>query len=362
MVIQGLTGSIIEFEPELDRVFHSHLAYVKPTDQRLSLTEITGSVSRQTGGQSVVAYIPSLSPELSAEVLLSSGVAYVNQYTGEVLGVRARGQTFLGYVRALHVRLGAGAVGRNILRWSAVAALFSAISGLYLWWPIKRIAIQVSQGPRRFWFDLHSAIGVCSLLPLVFLAASGVILGFEDQAASLIYKLTNSGPTQILHSAPGATAGTRLIDADSAVAIARERVPGAIPTRVQMPQYGGLYRIELLNRKDRIAGSRNLVALDPKDGSVISLSRSADLSRGDWLLAANEAVHTGEILGLPTRILAFLASTVVVVQALSGAFIWLYRKKILPAASRLAAKEAPYDSSNSRRVAIDRECGDKCDR
>ena len=330
MVIQGITGSIMAFEPELDRAFHSDLSYVRPGAEVLSIREITSAVSRQLGGEPVVAYEASLSPELSCEVLLPSGIAYVDQYDGKVLGVRVRGQTFLGYVRALHVRLAGGAAGRNILRWSAVAALLSAISGFYLWWPIKRMSIRVSErASRRFWFDLHSTVGICSLLPLTLLAATGVALGFEDQAASLIYKITHSAPTQISHAARNATSRTSVIDADAAVAIARSVVPGAVPYRVQMPQYGGLYRVELLYPNDRIAGSRNVVALDPANGTVVSWSRSADLSRGDWILAANEAVHTGSILGMPTRVLASLFSLTVFVQAVSGAFVWLHRKRIL---------------------------------
>ena len=339
MVVQGITGSIMAFEPELDRTFHPHLAYVRPGAEVLSLKDITDAVSRQRGGEPVVAYEPSLSPELSCEMLLPSGVAYVNQYTGKVLGVRVRGQTFLGYVRALHVRLGFGAIGRNVLRWSAVAALLSAISGLYLWWPIKRMSIHVSGGTRRFWFDLHCVIGICSLLPLTLLAASGVVLGFESQAASLIYRITQSAPTQVSRSARKPTTGTWLIDADAAVAIARSRMPGAVPYRVQMPQYGGLYRVDLMYLNDRVAGSRNVVALDPSDGAVVLLNRSADLSRGDWILAANEALHTGSILGMPTRVLASLSSLIVFVQALSGAFIWLHRNRILRAAIRSATEE-----------------------
>jgi len=332
MVIQGLTGSIIAFEPELDRAFHPHLSYIKPQGQSLPIKEITDAVSRQLGGEAIVAYAPSLSPDISSEVFLASGVAYVDQYTGELLGVRARGQTFLGYVRALHVRLGLGTIGRNILRWSAVAALFSAVSGLYLWWPIKRMSVRARDESRRFWFDLHNVIGIYSLLPLALLAVSGVILGFEDQAASLIYKLTRSGPTQISHSPHKTTVGTAFVNADDAVAIARSHMPGAVPYRVQMPRYGGLYQVGLLYPQDKIAGSRNVVVLDPVDGTVVSFGRASDLSRGDWILAANEAVHTGEILGLPSRVVACLASMFIGVQALSGAFIWLYRNRILQTA------------------------------
>lgn len=339
MVIQGITGSILEFEPELDRLLHPHLAYVTPGERPLSLQEIGANVSRDLGGEPVVAYVYSLCPDLSFEVLLPTGVAYVNQYTGKVLGVRTRGQTFLGVVRALHTRLGFGKIGREISRWSAVAALFSAVSGLYLWWPLKRITIRRKSGPRRFWFDVHNVIGICSLGPLALLAVTGVVLGFEQQAASVIYRFTRSGPTQIARSRPKVLLGEASIDPDRAVTIARSQMPGALVDRVQMPAYGGFYRIELENPRDRVAGERNSIAVDPSDGSVVSFSRSESLSAGDRLLAANEAVHTGNILGWPSRILAALVSTMLVVQALSGLFIWLHRNRILYVSRRSAEKE-----------------------
>jgi len=331
IMIQGITGSILAFEPELDRAFHAHLTYVRPESQSLPLSKLGESVSQQLGGERVVAYAPSTSSNISFEVLLPSGVAYVNQHTGELLGVRARGQTFLGYVKALHVRLGDGAIGKNILRWSAVAALVSVISGLYLWWPMRRISIRAKGDFRRFSFDLHNVVGIYSMVPLTLLAASGIILGFEDQAAFLIYHLTQSNPTQVVSRLPYVAATAKpFIDVDAAVTIARSLMPGTVPYRVQMPQYGGLYRVELLDPKDRITGSRNVVALNPVDGAVVSISRAADLSRGDWILAANEAVHTGDILGLPSRIVACLTSIFVVIQALSGAFIWFFRSRTRP--------------------------------
>lgn len=333
MVIQGITGSIMAFEPELDRAFHPHLAYIRPGTRVLSLKQISDSVSRQLGGEPIVAFGPSLSAELTYEVLLPSGIAYVNQYTGQVLGVRVRGQTLLGYIRDFHVRLGVGAIGRDVLRGSAVAALISVLSGLYLWWPTKRIRIRLAGDSRRFWLDMHSVVGICSVIPLALLAASGLVLGFEDQAAALIHKLAEPRPAPVLRPQRRATSGTPMIEPDAALAIACSRIPGAVPYRIQMPQYGGLYRIELVDLQDRVAGSRNVVALDPTDGTIVSLSRSADLSRADWILAANEAVHTGSILGLPGRVVASLASMIIFLQAISGALIWFHRNRILPGSS-----------------------------
>lgn len=336
MVIQGLTGAIMEFEPELDRAFHAHLSYIKPRGQALPASQIIGAVRQQLNNEPIVAYVPALSPDLSTEVLLPSGIAYVNQYTGEVLGLRSRGQTFLGRVRSLHVRLGAGSTGKTVLCWSAVAMLISAASGLYLWWPVKRIGIHTKDGPRRFWGDLHSVIGICSLLPLTLLAATGVIIGFEPQFAPLIYRLAQSRPMKTPSSPREVHPEGNTISVDAALGIAHSLMPGAAPSRVQMPQYGGLYRVEMSYPQDRIAGSRNVVAIDPFDGSVVSLTRSSDLSRGDWIMAANEAIHTGVVFGLPGRIIASLASLAVFVQACSGAFIWLYRKRILVPAIRVA--------------------------
>jgi uncharacterized iron-regulated membrane protein len=249
MVILGVTGSIMEFEPELDRSFHPQLSYIMPGSQVLSLSEIGHAVSRRFGGEPVVAYSLSLSPNLSSQVLLPSGIAYVNQYTGKVLGERARGQTFLGYVRSLHIRLASGDVGRNILKWSAIAMLFSLASGLYLWWPIKRVHIRGKWGSRRLWFDLHNAIGVLlSLLPLALLAATGTVLGFEDQLAPVVYRLTGSQPIPATRSPlrePAEEAATT-ITPDQAVAIARAYMPGALPYWVQMPKYGGVYQIAFM--------------------------------------------------------------------------------------------------------------------
>ncbi len=340
-MILGVTGSIMEFEPELDRLLHPQLSYVTPRKKVLSLGEIGNMVSRKFSGESVVAYSPSLSPSLSTQVILPSGIVYVDQYTGEVLGERARGQTFLGYVRALHVRLGSGDIGRNILKWSAIAMLMSLASGLYLWWPIKQIRVRGKWGSRKFWFNLHSAIGILSLLPLAMLATTGAVLGFNEQLAPMIYRMTDSHPIQVSRSAirEGAPDATS-ITPDEAVSIAQACVPNASPYRVQMPEYGGTYQIALVNAHDKVTGDRNLVVLDRHRGNVVSLTRSSDLSRGDRILALNEAIHTGSAFGMPGRITACLASITVFAQASSGLLMWLYRKKIIPSAGRFVKGES----------------------
>jgi uncharacterized iron-regulated membrane protein len=209
--------------------------------------------------------------------------------------------------------------------------LLSLASGLYLWWPMKQIRIRGKWGDRQLWLDLHNAIGIFLLLPLVMLAATGTALGFEEQLAPLIYKLTRSTPNNttrapVREPEPGATP----ITPDEAVAIARIQMPGAEAYRVQMPKYGGLYVVALRYPQDRITGGANQVVLDSYHGNVVSLSRASDLTSGDRILATIEAIHTGSIWGMPSRIVVWVASTMVLVQASSGLFLWLYPCRITP--------------------------------
>lgn len=325
MVILGVTGSIIEFEPELDRVFHPHLSFITPGSRILSLSEMGDAVSQRFGGEPVVAYLPSLSPGLSYQVVLPRGIVYVNQYTGEVLGLRERGQTFLGYVRALHVRLAFGSVGKNIVRWSGAAMVFSLVSGLYLWWPTKQVRVRGDWRSRLFLFDLHNSVGIFSFLVLTLLAVTGTVIGFEDQLAPLIYKLTSSAQLQTTYAAiPEPTPGALPITPDQAVTIARTRIPGAVPYRVQMPKYGSLYQVALQSPNDGIGSGRNVVALDPF-GNLVSLTRSGDLSTGERVLGINQALHTGVILGTPGRVAVALASAMVAPQVFSGLLLWRRR-------------------------------------
>ena len=214
--------------------------------------------------------------------------------------------------------------------------LFSLASGLYLWWPLKRVRIRAGWRDRLFWFDLHNALGIFFLLPLLVLAVTGTIIGFEDQAAPLINKLSGSTTLNFTQTRPRPepSPDATPITPDKAVAIARAEIPGAIPYRVQMPRFGGLYRVTLRSPQDRIMGDRNAVEVDPYSGSVIFSRHSRDSSTAERILAINEGIHTGNVFGVPSRIIACLASIALPLQAFSGLLMWLRRNKILRAADR----------------------------
>src|SRR5436190_12728255 len=91
VVILGLTGSIMAFEPEIDHLLHAHLSYVAAGEQPLNLAQISSVIAKAFPGEAISGYTLSSAPDLSYQVSLKRGSVYVNQYTGEVLGVRAGG-------------------------------------------------------------------------------------------------------------------------------------------------------------------------------------------------------------------------------------------------------------------------------
>ena len=164
----------------------------------------------------------------------------------------------------------------------------------------------------------------------MLLAATGTVIGFEDQVSRFLEKIS---PPRVSEKNQ-VTAAVKLDEApritpDEAVAIARVQLPGAIAYRVQMPRYGGLYVIALEYAQNRVTGKRNFISLDPENGKIVSAQMSSDFSFGARFLAANGAIHNGSIWGMPSRIVAALASIVLPIQVVSGLLIWLRRKGIL---------------------------------
>jgi len=322
VIILGLTGSIMAFETEFDRLLHRKLAYVAPGAHALSLVEIGTTVAKSFPGERIQAYFPSTAPELSCYVIVEkSGGVYLNPYTGQILGVRPNKREFLDYVHQLHLRLGwqrQGDPGKKIMSWVGVAMLFLLLSGLFLWWPVKRVTIQRGASGRRLWFDLHNAVGIFSLLFLMTLTITGIMIGFEQSTNPMLYKITGSQPSAMPKTFPPAPPGAVPISVDQALETARNALPGATPFAIFVPGPKGAYRIALRYPEDRTSGGRSRVLVDQYTGGVLFSEGSRTAPAGARVAITNRAIHTGDIFGIPSKAVMSLASLLLVLQCASG--------------------------------------------
>lgn len=336
IAILGVTGSIMAFEPEIDHLVHWKLAHVTPRGRALSLAEIGAAVAKAIPGERIVDYGIGASPGLSYQVVTARRhLLYVNPYTAEVLGMATGPDAvtrFLGNVHQFHLRLlimphGSGSdPGKKIMSWAGAAMLFLLLSGLYLWWPLKRVSVQRGGPPRRFWFDLHNTTGIFSFAFLLILTLTGIAIGFDDSAVPLFYKITGSQPLQAPRIQVNPPRDARPIAPDRALEIARGALPGVLPFDINVPGPRGAYTIRARFPEDLTPGGRSIVIVDQYTGSVLYAQSSRTAPGGRRMETLNRALHTGDSFGLPSKIAMSLASLLAAMQTITG-FTMLWKRK-----------------------------------
>src|ERR1051326_3394640 len=291
IVVLSLTGSIMAFEQEIDHLVHWKVTYVTEGSRMLSLADITAIVTRAFPGEAIRGYNISTSREISYQVATRKRTVFVNQYNGEILGNMAepdRLTKFLGDIHQLHLRLlirSPRDPGKTIESWAGVAIIFLSLSGLYLWWPLKRVTIEWNGPTLRRWFDLHNTAGFFSLVFLLILASTGTLIGFDETTTPLFFKITGSSPPPRFPRTSGPhTPETKPITPDQAVEIARTALAGAAPFAIEVPGPNGVYFIRARFPEDLTPGGRSQIVIDQYSGKVLFVQGSRTAPAGARLV------------------------------------------------------------------------------
>ncbi len=339
LVLLGVTGAILAFEEPIDHALNPGLFYVQPRSAPIPVSGILATLKKTFPHKRVTMLMLGKAPDLSTMALVKGvGSAYVDPYTGRIMGTR-NNQYFTQTVHQLHIRLLLGNTGSSILGVASIVLVFLTLSGIYLWWPLKRVTVAGRKSWRRFNFDLHHAVGFYSSLFLLILAFTGVMVAFGEYTVPAMYKLTHSEPADVdTESAP--VEGARPISPDQALATATAALPGARLVSLMLPAGAeGSYRVGLHFPEDRTPGGRSQVYVDQFSGKVLSVENSRTAPAGARLVNLNRALHTGDIGGLPTKILACLMSLAVVTQAYTGVAMWWKRSAPRKRAAQQPMKE-----------------------
>jgi uncharacterized iron-regulated membrane protein len=210
------------------------------------------------------------------------------------------------------------------------------ISGAYLWWPSKRFGIGGSIRTAQFWFDLHNSFGIMSLVFVLLLVATGLVISFETQTTPFLYRISHSQPPRWPSVQVAPVPGQMPITPDRALAIARATVPEATPFLILVPHGNQAYQIFLRYPEDRTPGGRTRIIIDPYSGSILSAIDSRRAPAGYRLVNLNRALHTGDILGIASKIVLSLASLIMPFQLLTGLVMWVKRRRREGKASAVA--------------------------
>ncbi|BBK34888.1 putative iron-regulated membrane protein [Stella humosa] len=346
----GLTGSLIVFQPEIDRWLAPALHRVEPgapvsLDQMLA----TATAAHPGGPPGFVNLRLPREPGQAASVLMKDRFgpgsqpfqeAFVDPGSARLLGVRAPEDRLVGFLIGLHAHLLVGdhSWGETAVGFLGIALILFCASGLYMWWPRRgglRGAVTVRAGQGSYWFnyDLHKLAGALMVVPLLASGLTGLVLVFPGYVRPPLKAVMDTPPPPRAPRSE-AVAGVSPIAVDHAVAIALATLPDAVPTMVQVPQgpaANGTIQVRLRRPDDRrqhYADGGAVVHVDRFSGAVRAVFRSEERPVGgrllhEWILPT----HTGEIAGLAGRVLMCLAGLAPALLFGTGLFLWLRRRR-----------------------------------
>lgn len=326
LLILGVSGAVLAFSDEIDAFLHPSVFKVVPQPQPLPLTRLAANATTVLHpGDVIKVYVPSVRPDRSYWFAAFPGhhrlprQVFVNQYTGEVLGNLSMVR-FTTMMKALHTI-------PVLMGFSAIVLMFLAPSGLYLWWPLKRIRINTSVSLRRLSFDLHNSLGFFSSIFLLGFAATGAYMAFETWTVPLTIALTQSKPMQrTVVSQP--KAGVQPISADLACSIAKNALPDASILWVSIPhEPGDVYLVKMRFTEDHSDNGGSVVWIDQFSGNTLDVVSTRNASPVQRVANLNRALHTGAIGGGTGRLMAALASLALPLQAITGAWLWWTKRR-----------------------------------
>jgi uncharacterized iron-regulated membrane protein len=344
LLVVALSGCLLVFEVPMDRWLNRSASYVEPHGQPLPGDSLVAGVRARHPGKPVTE-IDVAGPRTSWIVKIDGARVFVDPYTGSILGER-NGQPPSYWLRYIHKQLVAGPVGSQIVFIATWLALLQSMTGLYLWWPLKRVKVKWGASFRRVNFDLHHAVGFFSSIFICILAVTGLLKGYGDSLQPTFDRITGQPAMdrKMLVSSSPQSNPARRISLDQAIAVAEKTMAGASLARIQPPKgASGVYQLSLRFPGDSTAPGRSYVVVDQYNGAVLWSQDARTAPGGAMIPIVNRAIHVGGIYGVPTRILAFLASLAIAAQVFTGFVMW-WKRRSLPAKKRKIAEQVLVDA------------------
>lgn len=339
-VFLGLSGSVLTFKDELNKAANASLLHVAASGSRLPLQRLVdGTLAAYPGARLGMATLPQAAddalvvgfsrsmgdPEHQGPIerLANRREAFVDPYTGRILGDRPAGGLLLSTVRGLHEDLLLEDVGRFVGRWGVLLLIALLITGVWLWWPSakafskqlkQRITVKRGATYRRKLYDLHNVAGFYSGLFLLLLATTAATHYWRDSSRAIVYTLTNTvmahegdgGPGGFRGGRGGRRGGFRREDApsaplnlDGAVAKASQAFPDLTVLQIGNGRGrgggGGSLRVVKGHPGDHGVSPLELtLEVDPRSGDIRNVQSNRNLPLGVQIMNWAMPVHYGQ--------------------------------------------------------------------
>lgn len=345
LLTTAVTGAIYAFNLELTTWLYRDLQVVQPTGTPLPFARLLEIGEKAAAGHEIEGFFLSRDPTRAVQFVAHlhvggddnpeqvHGAYHVDPYTGKYLGMHVMERTLTGWALQIHRSLCAGMTGRILIEASTCWGIVLLLTGTYLWWPRGKKRLwgvwlpRLGRGGYVLLRDLHALAGVYSVVFLFLVMATGL---FFSQVWGTGYFMTAvaTGQADLLmkpaESRPGPADRTPApLDAVVAAVVGRSRPDDRMLVQLA-PEPKFAHRAFLFPDEDR--NRMRMVAVDRYTAEVLSVHDMADFPPMMRLRALAVSIHTGQIFGLPTKILALLTCLVLGGLVVTGVWMWWERR------------------------------------
>jgi uncharacterized iron-regulated membrane protein len=340
----GITGCILAFEQEIrhftepelfvsieDRLYQPPSVIVNEGEKYLDGKKAKSIEYPGIGKSALVSYYDD-----SAYSIIS-----VNPYTATVLKAKNMNDDFFRIVLNGHFYLWLPEnIGQPIVASATLIFVIMMITGLILWWPKnkaarkQRFSIKWNARWRRLNYDLHNILGFYMTWIAVFIAVTGLVWGFQWFAQS-VYWVSSFGKTIPEHRHPVSETSQTQSSASNVADITwmglmkqagpKESVSIYFPATPTDALEGAI------NHRPGTYYDTDYYHFDQYNGKELKATgiyagKFKQASVADKINRMNYDIHVGAVLGLPGKILAFLASLIAASLPVTGFYIWWGRR------------------------------------
>ncbi len=333
-----LSGTILTFHLEIEELLHPENYHLAPqTSHRpLQVDDLIHQIEINSKGKVSSFTIPSVKDRPYQFIVKKKPTdrrgrtLYINPYNSEILNnPDSMPEWFFFFFRMHRWLLLDPEIGRPIVGVATIIFTFLLLSGLYLWWPQNQVHLKNSLRIRfkgnwkRVNYDLHNSLGFYSLGILLVMSLTGLFWSFEWYrnlgSAVLQTKVFDreSKPLEV------PSYGTKL-----PISNVLNMLPPGGKTTVVLPQSDGFaLTVFKYNEGMFTIASSDKFELDPYSGKVLKHQKFSDKPLGQKMASLIKPLHTGEFMGIVSKIIYFIACLIGTSLPISGFFIWFNKKK-----------------------------------
>ena len=339
-----LSGTILTFEEEIKNLFAQDFKVAHSNENRLSLEQLSESLSKEGTVTSVTLPIETEEP-LQFTVKTSPkerrGTTYfVDPYSGEYQQKQKSHLDgfFLSMFKMHRWLLMDISIGRPIVGIATIIFLFLSISGIVLWFPKKMrwknfkpgFKIKFSANWKRINHDLHNTLGFYACIFLVIMSLTGLFWSFEwyrdagsEVLGTKVFGNRSGGPkfTSALSPNVAAKSFEEILEISANELDYKGEVSLSIPstdkdvftiTKNKADSWSPVIKDKLVLDRDGTLLQKDLFSNKPLNVQIASLIKP---------------LHTGTIFGTFSKLIYFFACLIATTLPITGTLIWINKLK-----------------------------------